>query len=206
MLEHLVGFAEQLYPPLLGLAGVVLGGWLVSRSEKERRRHAFIADQLREFYSPLLGIRQELKARGEYRLEVNGAVDAAWRELCDHHRHGGPQALQLLMDTRKADFSRVIERQNHQLREVSQPLYRRMLEIFRERMWLAEPETRAHFGTLVRFVEGWDQYLQNEIPPEAVAKIATMNEETLLEFYRHIEERHDGLQRVLQSGGDRRLG
>ena len=52
-----------------GLAGVCLGGWLAQRNQRIERRQRRIREQLEQFYAPMLGYRQRLRARGELRVK-----------------------------------------------------------------------------------------------------------------------------------------
>jgi len=79
------------------------------------------------------------------------------------------------------------------MREILMPLYRDMVNVFREKMWLAEPETRTHFSTLVEFVDVWDKILAERIPVSVVPALGH-SEENLRPFYRHLETTHDNLR------------
>src|SRR4051812_8610093 len=46
-----------------GLLGVIVGGIFTSRNQKRERRNAHYVRQLQEFYSPLLGMKVEIKAK-----------------------------------------------------------------------------------------------------------------------------------------------
>jgi hypothetical protein len=69
---------NALVPALSGLAGVGIGGWITSHNQKRERRETHIKEQLSEFYSPLLGIRSQIKAKSEVRLKVSNAAQALW--------------------------------------------------------------------------------------------------------------------------------
>ncbi len=137
-----------------GLAGVAVGAYVTARRDKKQRRHEFIARQLKDFYSPLLATRKELRALGELRERIRDAENAEWQKLCERYRNN-PEALQQLSDKRGDDFGKHIEYDNKKLVEDSLPAYRRMIAIFRENMWLAEPSTVACFPALLEFVDIW---------------------------------------------------
>jgi hypothetical protein len=146
-------------PALAGLFGVWIGALLASRREQKEQRLSFLAKQLQEFYSALLGIRTEIRMRSEIRVKVHDAAGAVWPELCeDASARGGPEALQRLTETRWPEFEKLIEYDNQQLFQELLPLYRRMIEVFRTSYWLAEPDTRAFFPGLVEFVELWNRF------------------------------------------------
>jgi hypothetical protein len=86
-----------------------------------------------------------------------------------------------------------IQDENETFRNVLMPRYRAMIDVFREKMWLAEPETRAHFKNLVEFVDVWDKILADKLP-RSVAPAIGHTEKNLELFYRHVEEVHDKLR------------
>ncbi|HTU46998.1 MAG TPA: hypothetical protein VMF91_18195, partial [Bryobacteraceae bacterium] len=69
---------NTLIPAVSGLVGVAIGGWLTALNQKRELREAHIKCQLSEFYSPLLGIRSQIKAKSELRLKLSSAAGAAW--------------------------------------------------------------------------------------------------------------------------------
>jgi hypothetical protein len=62
-----------------GLGGVGIGGWIASHNQKQERRQRFLREQLTEFYAPLLGRRERLRAGAEIRLKVRDAAGASQR-------------------------------------------------------------------------------------------------------------------------------
>jgi hypothetical protein len=77
--------------------------------------------------------------------------------------------------------------------DVSMPLYRRMLETFREKMWLAEPETRQYLSALIEFVDVWERHIRGTMPGEVVLEI-NHTEQNLHPFYEHLTQTHDRLR------------
>jgi len=73
-------------PALAGFAGVLVGAWLTARRERERRRYSFIQRQLQELYSPLLGLRLEIRLRSELRNRLSSVADTEWKRLCQEVR------------------------------------------------------------------------------------------------------------------------
>jgi hypothetical protein len=71
-----------------------------------------------------------------------------------------------------------------------------MLAIFREKLWLAAPETRAFLGPLSDFVDIWDRWLAEAIPPEVIKNLGH-TEQPLEPFYEHLEKKHDELRSIL---------
>jgi hypothetical protein len=169
-----------------GLGGVGVGGWIAAHGQKKQRQHERAREQLNEFYAPMLGIRSWILAKGQRRVRVSGAADAAWRRLVDTRR-AHVDALRELSDERMPDFARIIEDNNRELVEDILPRYHEMVDLFRERMALAEPSTVEHFGALVEFVDLWDRWLDRTIPPEVVTEL-DHSEEKLAPFYADLAE------------------
>ncbi|SRR5579871_1629485 len=188
-------------PALSGFVGVVLGAWLTARRERVHRRYEFRVQQLRDFYSPLLGLRAEVRARGEHREHIHGLADAAWQRLCSEARQGrdNPEELLNLQRNRWPEFEAVIRYDDRQLAEQLVPTCRKMLLVFRDNLWLAEPETRSYFGELLKFVDVWDGWLANSIPVEVV-NATGQKEASLQPLYQHLESTHDELRNHLSKG------
>ncbi len=192
---------STLLPVISGLTGVVIGAWLTMRREKYQRRHDFLSTQLRDFYAPMLGMRSEIRRRGEVRLAISRAADTAWRELCAEAREtsDAPTALKSLTDTRGPAFRSIIDYNNLVLAEATIPAYREMVKLFRGSLWLAEPSTRQHFGTLVEFVDIWERWLSGSLPAEAIAKL-NHGEDLLEPLYQDLEEQHSRLREAVSKG------
>ncbi len=163
-----------------GLLGTTGTQWAIGRREKVARRIAFKKQQLEEFYGPLLAAHKEILARGELRLKLQQALD-------DPHPLDGVDAHVRIVDTN-------VEDENETFRELIMPRYREMISIFRDKMWLAEPETRGYFIQLIEFVDVWDKILDKKLPNWIAPRIKH-TEENLAHFYRHLEEVHDRLRR-----------
>jgi hypothetical protein len=185
-------------PAVAGLAGVAVGAYLTARREKVQRRHDFAARQLKDFYSPLLAIRKELRAMGELRLKISNAESAVWDQICQRYQNN-PEALQTLSEKRGDKFGKHIEYNNKKLVEEALPAYHRMIAIFRENMWLAEPSTVAHLPVLLEFVDIWDRWLSKTISAEALESL-NHTEESLYPLYNELQEKHDELREKLAKG------
>ena len=83
--------------------------------------------------------------------------------------------------------------ENKTFKELLMPKYRYMVTIFQQKMWLAEPETRAFLPKLVEFVYVWDKILNSRLPRE-IAGVIGHTEENLKPFYTHLEQMHDRLR------------
>ena len=189
-----------LVPAISGLGGVAIGAWLTARQGRRQRKYAFVEKQLREFYSPLLGIRLEIRMRSELRARIHSVANDQWKKLCAEAREaGGPDQLRKLSDDRFPEFKRLTEYDNRQLTEELLPAYRQMIDIFRKNLWLAEPETQRHFGKLVEFIDLWDRWIDKAIPLEVIEALQH-GEESLYPFYEHLEQTHRELQGMIKSG------
>jgi hypothetical protein len=183
-----------------GIGGVVLSGWLAGKREQYQRRHAFVERQLRDLYSPLLGLRAEIRVRSEFRVKVHAVADRVWRGLVEEARQrGGPEATRQLGQAKSAEFDRIISYDNERLMEDLLPAYRQMVNLLRENMWLADGDTRQYFGALIEFIEIWDRWIAKALPAE-VAEALDHSEETLHPFYDHLARRHDELRDKLAGG------
>lgn len=193
-------------PAFSVLAGVLVGAgltsWFAARRERIQRKHAFIERQLSEFYSPMLGLRTEIRALSELRVKLSNEATAAWQTLCAEVPHGPnrPEALQALTETHFPPFKKLIEYDNRKLEEHFIPGYKKMAELFRDKLWLAEEETRKYYPMLIEFVDVWDRWLSKSIPPEVIERIEH-GEEKLHPFYDHLQAQHDELRGLIAKGG-----
>jgi len=179
-----------------GLGGVFLGGWLSSRNEQRKRRLDFVEMQLQELYSPLLSIRKQLRTLSELRVRVGTEAVAAWQELCAEAREFGPAALTKLSAERSADWDAITHYENEQWKNELLPRYKQMLEIFREKFWLAENSTREQFQKLIVYIELWDRALNKTIPGEVIARLG-VRETELEPLYGDLERTFERLRAKL---------
>lgn len=188
------GFLQMLIAPGAALAGVWLSNRATLSRLKTERKIEFISRQLHELYSPLLALKTHVRAYGDLRLRISKAADGAWREKVAQEKSLG-------WDHEKAfePYKKLILSGNEQLRKEIIPLYHKMLDLLKENFWLAEPETRRWYAALYEYVELWDQYLSDEIPRDALAKL-DQGEEKLKPLYTELEERFGLLQRQLAGG------
>jgi hypothetical protein len=102
----------------------------------------------------------------------------------------GPGGVEAASDVHIPAIIANVQDENQTFRDVLMPRYREMISTFREKMWLAEPETRGYFGQLVEFVDVWDKILADKLP-RSVAITIKHTEENLKPFYQHLAEMHD---------------
>jgi len=192
VVSELLSQIDLLAPAVSGLVGVALGGFLTSWNQRKERKERFISDQLREFYGPMLAIREGLRARNDVRVKVSEAAHQEWprlvKEAPDIHE---------LRKHRSAEYEKIIDYENEQLRNETIPLYAQMVKLFTEKMYLAESSTRRHFPALVEFVEMWNRVFQKALPPEVSERVGP-NDISLEVFYRDLETNFERLQRGLR--------
>jgi len=186
-----------LAPPISGLLGVLLGSWLSVRKDRIQRQHDFIEKQLLNFYSPLLSIYKEIKIRSEVRKKISVAANAVWQKLCQE-REGNPEALHNLSEER-TDFKRIIEYNNKQLKNKNIPSYREMVNIFKDNWQFASLNTRPYYDLLFEFVDIWERFLDDSLPPEIIDYL-NHTEEKLKPFYENLHINHDKLRSRLERG------
>jgi hypothetical protein len=182
--------------PLLGAIGVggLLGNlvtqFLTGQRETATRKVAFRKQQLEQFYGPLLAAHEEIRARGELRVKLQQAIDSGH---FDDMLRSAPEGVEAASDAHLPTILKNIQDENQGFREVTMPRYREMISTFRDKMWLADPETRKFFPELIEFVDVWDKILADKLP-HAVAPAIGHTEENLKPFYKHLEEMHDKLR------------
>jgi hypothetical protein len=186
---------QSIVPALTGFLGVFVGGWISGRHLKQERNHKRLRDQLEGFYSPMLGMRAEIRAKSELRVKISSAADAAWQESVTRVA-GNYEAIAKLEKERFPEFEKVIQYDEKQLRDELIPIYEKMLQHFSSHLWLAEPSTRAHYGDLVEYVEIWRRFLKNTIPSEIIKKIEH-SEGKLKPFYDNLVGQMEKLQKAL---------
>lgn len=182
---------------IFGLVGVLVGGWIANRGQKQQRQDQYVREQLESFYYPMLGLRAKMVAKSQVRTKVSGAVDAAWRKLVQQLESVDPGQLSETIHSRSPDFEKAIEENNRELIEGILPLYRQMVETFSANMGLAESSTREYFGALVEFIDIWDRWLKGTLAKEVLDELKH-SEDKLGPFYRDLFDQLDRLQKQLK--------
>lgn len=197
--QQLFEIVRWIIPAIFGLAGVIIGAFLTSRREGKQRKLAFLEKQLSTFYSPMLGLRNEISAHGAFRLRVQNEADAAWKKLCAETENFDVEARQRISNQRSPEFARIIEYDNTKLHEALLPAYRKMVDLFRDFYWLAESETHAYYPDLIEFTEVWNRWNDKALPPEVLKRLE-QGKDNLSPFYAHIEQMHDAIRKKLKNG------
>jgi hypothetical protein len=194
-------FLNPLISAASGLSGVFLGGWLTNRREQKKQRSDFITRQLSEFYGPLVSMRTEIRARGELRLKIETAMNEGhMRNLLNAGQYGYQnermEATARVTDEAIPPMLAVMRDEFKIFTDVLMPLYRKMLETFRDKIWLADTETRQYLPALIEFVDVWERHIRGVMPDEVVREIKH-TEENLRPFYDHLTSTHDRLRDML---------
>jgi hypothetical protein len=172
------------------LLGTIGTQWAISIREAGARRIAFKKQQLELLYGPLLSMHREIRARSELRLKLQTALDSSHME---DMLHAGRAGVEAASDVHLPAIVANVQDENQTFRDVLMPRYRDMVSTFREKMWLAEPETREFFPELVEFVDVWDKILVDKLP-RSIAVTIGHTEENLKPFYKHLAAMHDRLR------------
>jgi hypothetical protein len=77
-------------------------------------------------------MRDEIRAKSEMRTNFSAAANAAWQKQVQIHDRFVP-------DDVKQRFDKIIDYNNEQLQKELVPLYRKMLELYLNNKWLADP-------------------------------------------------------------------
>lgn len=177
-----------------GIAGVAVGSWFATRSQRKERWQRRIREQLDEFYGPMLALRGQIRARSELRKDVNELHDEDRAERREQHED---REARKAPGERRREFQRELDYEDTELREVLLPLYRQMREHFAAHLSLAEPSTRRRFHQLARYVEAWDHSSEKAFPGDTLRKITDSYGQMLGVLYSDLEEQSDRLSSQL---------
>lgn len=185
---------------LLQFFSALIGGLIVYvfgiRKLSIELRNAFIQKQLSEFYAPIAGYRKRIRAISEVRKKVSVAANDAWRDECA--RYTAANQPMHNHDELFAPYDKIIEYDNKQLREELIPLYRKILDLFTDKYWLADEDTRAYYQGFLEFIEIWERHLSEALPGGVVRKIGH-SEDNVLPFYEHVEQKLSVLQEEIKA-------
>ena len=166
---------------------------LTGRRDRANRETDFRTQQLQELYGPLLSLHKEILAHSELRVKLQQALDQSHVEAMFT---AGPNGVEDASDPFVGAILTNIRDENETFRQFLMPRYHEMVNVFRSKIWLAEPATRDHFAKLVEFVFVWDKLLDERLP-SAVAPAIGHTEQNLKPFYAHLEEMTDKLRRKI---------
>jgi hypothetical protein len=181
---------------LSGLGGVIVGGLMTARSQKAEKEKERIQQQLREFYSPLLGMHREIEAKSKLRPKVHAAANIAWQKLFVNAADG--MEKERIDRENKERFDKVLQYSSEQLEKDLVPTYNKMLALYTNNLWLAENSTVGYIDVLTEFVELWNRFFRDALPREVLDEIEH-SEAALQSFYRDLQANFDRLTRLLRS-------
>ena len=191
LLNNIIDFAKIASPYFLTLFSAYIGYRFGVDQYRKQKKLEFVERQIREFYSPMLGCLNQIRAKSELRYEISKVSDLAWKKIVAQH----PQPFE---DHEKyfEPFKKSILYDNDQLRNELIPLYDKMAMIFSENYWLAEPETRKWYSELSMFVDLWHRWLDETIPSEVIRDM-NHTEERLKPPYENLNTSLEKLQKIL---------
>jgi hypothetical protein len=165
---------------LASLIGTLVGGWVAYlfslRKLMVERKSEFLKRQLLGLYLPLAATEKRVRGKSQLRLKI-------YREV--NKMEAG--------EVRFAAKQNAIGHANRELVEEVIPLYRTMLDIFTEKYWLADADTRAFYQDFLEYVELWDRPIPLEVG-EAIGHDEDMGEP----FYQHLHTRLTDLQNQIK--------
>lgn len=161
--------AQSLIAAGAGLLGVLIGTITAMINAKRERKMVRLKTQLQEFYSPMLGVRSEIKAKSEVRLKVISIASGAFKEEFETGSLG--ERIDPPADVAEK-YDAIHDYNDTQLREILIPLYRQMLDHFTHHMHLAEHSTRVHYEALCEFVEILNRSLDESLPRKVAERLS----------------------------------
>jgi hypothetical protein len=173
-----------------GLLGVFVGALATLSGQKRIRKNERVKQQLEEFYSPLLGIRNEIRAKSELRTSLHSLAGAAYLQEVEVHNRNVPQDL-------KDKYDKLIQYSEDQLGKGLVPQYEAMVKLYLEKRWLAEDSTLKFDFVLVEFIEIWRRFLDDSIPTR-VLQLLDHSEAKLKPFYDDLQKCFDDLSKKLK--------
>jgi len=162
-----------------GFIGIILGGWLVAWQRKVARKRQFLEKQLQDFYSPLLAIHDEITV---FQNPLATGVGFSARDD----------------DDQESDYPKVPDEDEKDI--VAQqllPAYERMLEVFRDNMWVVDDETRKFYPGLFRFVHHWRRVVKNALPENPLTAWQH-SEKELQDFFNNLQQHQHRMRKRLR--------
>jgi hypothetical protein len=153
-------------------------------------------EQLEGFYSVLLAIRMQIRAKSHLRERLRTIANEAWQEELKP-AGDDPQAKARIENIAWPYYHKILDYDQRQLDEEILPLYREMLSHMTKHMGLAEGSTLNHYELLVEFLEIWNRGLQQTLPAKVVNRIGH-EEARLHPFYEELEMQAKRLRVQLQ--------
>jgi hypothetical protein len=145
---------------------------------------------------------KQVAARREHRQSIEKAIDKNWERLAPEMRKMGA-THQTISELLSSQLDRLTDDDKKHLEEVMLPDFCEMLRLFREKMWLAEPNTIPHFETIIEYVDNWELSLRGVTRGSVTIELQRATDAKLRQFYTTLEATYDRLRGELtdvQSG------
>lgn len=172
---------------IAAIVGVVVGGLITIWNDRRKARLEYARQQLSDFYSPILSLRRHIRALSELRKTIGDVANGLY--LSDMERH--------TREERAKALNGMVEFDNEQMKSILLPMYRQMLDIFRQKYWLAEPEVQEHYAALAEYVELWQRNFDKTIPGDVLVAMR-VEERKLDPLYHSLEKQFRRRQLMLE--------
>jgi hypothetical protein len=190
-----IELAKVLGPAAIAVLGTLAGGFVGHKYAKVQTRTSksieFTERRIREFYSPMVGCLQRVRALADLRSEISAGASTAWKKICDEHSRPFVDHEEYF-----APFKAAIEFDNQQIYEEILPTYNQMVQIFTDNFWLASGAVQSEYAELCRFVELWNRYRDRTIPMEVLDEIGH-SESRLSRLYTLLESDLKNLRDII---------
>ena len=177
---EIIRLAEIIIPTIITIIVAFISYKLGNRKSRFEKKLDFINKQITEFYSPMMGYINRIRASSLLQSELSEKANEAWKEIVsrgispvDHEKEFDP-------------FKKLIEYDNKTLNVEILPLYYKMHTIFTENYWLAENSTKEYYVELSRFVDIWKRYQDNSIPYKVIEKLSH-TKQSLIPFFEDVK-------------------
>lgn len=167
-----------LLPALISiLSAILVFEWKFRREFQTKKKAEFLEKQITEFYNPMVVLRKKILAQSKIRVEVEKILD----EDCKSGFY-----------RRRDDdiFSKIIEKHDKDFENIIMPNYRKMLEIFDDKYYLADESVQEWYNEFYRFVHLWDDWLYGPLQQlefESKNRLE-IKEERVTKFYELLEK------------------
>ena len=95
----------------------------------------------------------EIQAREALRVKLVRAIRERYAIETEQQREEGHDVIRETAMESLNKLAEIARDEDRNFRETVMPAYRQMLATFREKLWLAEPATRAHLAGFIEFVD-----------------------------------------------------
>jgi|GEM_PF-7050653 len=160
---------------LAGFLAQAYVAWANREKEEAARKHEFVLSQVRELYSPLLALIDEMKALDETNRFFLG--QSSKKNIFDG-----------------TDYDRMIESIGSRNQRFYS-LLRKAKELFQEKHYLCEDSTQALFKNFVKGVERTEQLLDNAVPGGMIDDTIWDRTSIFADIEKHLSEKREFLKK-----------